>query len=214
MTRALRTLRLEQNGRDLLVLLPGAYMQPEDFVTAGFFTRTEAHAPLLDLIAVDLGLDSISSGQALPLVVKEILEPARANYQRVWLGGISLGGLLALSQAADHPESIDGLCLIAPYPGSRLTRNAIEQAGGLANWQISPEQHRDPEFRIWHWLKSPPPNLPVFVGYGTEDRFSEGMSQVAECFAPACRHNVSGGHDWAAWQFLWTDFLAANHFPA
>ena len=62
---ALRSLRLEQGGRDLLVLLPGAYMRPEDFVAAGFFEMVETHLPTLDLCAVDLDLAIISSGQAL-----------------------------------------------------------------------------------------------------------------------------------------------------
>lgn len=214
MTPTLRKLRLEHGGRDLLVLLPGAGMGPEDFVTAGFFASTRTRAPGLDLCAVDLGPDSISSGQALPAVSREILEPARARYARVWLGGISLGGLLALCQAADHPHSVGGLCLLAPYPGSRLTQGAIREAGGLANWQATAEQLADPEFRVWHWLKAPPADCLVYVGYGTEDRFADGMAQIAGCFPPASQRTVPGGHDWPAWQLLWEDFLASGHFSA
>jgi len=213
MTGSLRTLRLEQGGRNLLVLLPGAYMRPEDFIAAGFFQRVEMCQPTLDLCAVDLDLEKISGGEALPALTREILEPARQRYRRVWLGGISLGGLLALGQAADQPDSIDGLCLLAPYPGSRLTTNAIQAAGGLETWQATAEQLADPEFRVWHWLKSPPA-LPVFVGYGSADRFADGMRQLAERFPPAARHTAPGGHDWPAWQLLWEDFLAAGHFPA
>jgi hypothetical protein len=213
----LRSLRLEHGGRDLLVLLPGAYMRPEDFVAAGFFAAVEAAGTNLDLCAVDLDLVSISSGQALPALRRDILEPARARYRHVWLGGISLGGLLALCQAServanDNAPGIDGLCLLAPYPGSRLTSNAIAAAGGLADWQASAEQLADPEFRVWHWLKSPPASLPVFVGYGVDDRFAAGMQQIAQCFPPTARCTVPGNHDWPAWQQLWETFLASGHF--
>ncbi len=214
MSTALRTRRLEHGGSSLLVLLPGAYMSADDFVANGFFSRVEQGRLDLDLCAVDLDLEAISGGQGLLAVHDQLLRPARQHYRRVWLGGISLGGLLSLSQAADYPESIDGLCLLAPYPGSRLTTNAIARAGGLTQWEATAEQLEDPEFRIWRWLKSPPATLPVFTGYGREDRFAEGMQQIAACFPPAARTVVAGDHDWPAWQRLWDCFLDLGHFAA
>lgn len=209
---ALPTLRLKQGAPDLLVLLPGAYMKAADFVTAGFFAAVEQRRLALDLAAVDLDLAAISAGTALPALRDGILAPARAAYRRVWLGGISLGGLLALATAADHPATIDGLCLLAPYPGSRLTANAIARAGGLDAWQATPAQLADPEFRIWHWLKSPPIGLPAFVGHGRDDRFAAGMLAIGERFPAACRQLVDGGHEWPAWYDLWEYFLTRGHF--
>ena len=209
----LRTLRHEVGGRHLLVLLPGAYMTPEDFVAAGFFTAAERRRLDLDMAAVHLDLELISSGSALPAVQEQILGPARQRYDSVWLGGISLGGLLTLCHNADQPGSVDGLCLLAPYPGSRLTLNAIARAGGLDAWQPTAEQLDDPEFRMWRWLKQPPAELPVFVGYGSEDRFAAGMQQIAERFPPDARQAMPGGHDWPVWQALWEHFLDLGHFP-
>ena len=208
----LRTLDLVRGSDTLLVLLPGAYMQPKDFVAAGFFAALERRELSLDLRIVALDLETITSGAALAMLQQQILDPARANYRRVWLGGISLGGLLAMCQAADQPQTVDGLCLLAPYPGSRLTANAIARAGGLDAWEASPEQLADPEFRAWRWLKSPPAALPAFVGYGSEDRFADGMRRIAECFPAAARHTVPGDHDWPAWQQLWEHFLDLGHF--
>lgn len=210
----LPTVRLARGAHDLLVLLPGAYMAAADFVDGGFFAAVEARRLALDLAAVDLDLATISGGAALPALVEQILAPARAAYRRVWLGGISLGGLLALATAADHPAAVDGLCLLAPYPGSRLTANAIAAAGGLEAWQPSPEQQGDPEFRVWHWLKAPPAGLPAFVGHGRDDRFAAGMQAIAARFPAACRQQVAGGHDWPAWQALWEHFLERGHFAA
>ena len=212
MSASLRTLRRESGGPDLLVLLPGAYMTPEHFADNGFFAAVDHRRLALDLVAVDLDLEAISSGSALATVHREILAPARIDYARVWLGGISLGGLLALCQAADAPGSVDGLCLLAPYPGSRLTTNAIAGAGGLDTWRPAAGDLDDPEFRVWDWLRQPPAGLPAFVGYGSDDRFAGGMAAIAGRFPPAARCALPGGHDWPVWRALWEHFLALGHF--
>lgn len=213
MSQPLRTLNRTGGADTLLVLLPGAYMTPEHYADH-FFPAVAARRLAVDLQAVDLGVDAITSGQAIPAVVEQILRPARRRYARIWLGGISLGGLLALCLSADYPAAIDGLCLIAPYPGSRLTTNAIAHAGGLDAWQPTAEQLTDPEFRAYRWLKAPPPGLPVFVGYGREDRFAAGMRAIAERFPAAARDAVPGDHDWPAWRELWEHFLDRGHFTA
>ena len=215
MTLPLPTIRQTNGAPNLIVLLPGAYMRAADFVTAGFFAAVAQRQLALDMVAVDLNLAGISDGSAMAAVQAEILAPARQQgYQQIWLGGISLGGLLALCHNADTPGCVDGLCLIAPYPGSRLTTNAIARAGGLQAWQATPEELTDPEFRLWRWLKNPPAGLPVFIGYGSADRFASGMQQVAACFPPAARHVLPGDHDWPVWQALWGRFLDCQHFPA
>lgn len=214
MNRPLRTLGRTTGARQLLVLLPGAYMTPEDFERAGFFAAAARRRPELDLLAVDLDLAAISGGSALPALQADVLAPARRDYDKVWLGGISLGGLLALCHAADTPGSVDGLCLIAPYPGSRLTTNAIARAGGLGRWQATPAELADPEFRMWRWLQNPPAGFPVFVGYGRDDRFAAGMAQIADCFPTGAGHTVAGGHDWPVWQVLWEHFLDSGRLSA
>ena len=214
---SLRTVSRNAARRDgadtLLVLLPGAYMTPEHYAEH-FFPAVTQRGLELDLLAVDLGLDAVSAGDAIPAILDEILRPARRNYRQVWLAGISLGGLLALSLNADHPGTIDGLCLIAPYPGSRLTTNAIARAGGLDAWQASAEEANDAEFRVYRWLKAPPADLPVFVGHGSEDRFAPGMQAIAERFPASARQVVAGDHDWPAWRHLWEHFLDRGHFTA
>lgn len=214
MNAPLRTVERKTGANTLLVLLPGAYMTAADFATAGFFDAIARRQLALDLVAVDLDLEAISSGTALPALQAQILAPARnQGYSQVWLGGISLGGLLALCHNADTPGEVDGLCLLAPYPGSRLTTNAIARAGGLGVWQASAEELGDPEFRAWQWLQKPPADFPVFVGYGTEDRFAAGMAQIAGCFPQDARCAIPGDHDWPVWQVLWEHFLDSGKLP-
>jgi pimeloyl-ACP methyl ester carboxylesterase len=142
----------------------------------------------------------------------EVLTAERRRYRRVWLGGISRGGHLALSCLAEQPELLDGLCLLAPYPGSRLTTNAIRRAGGLQAWRATEEQLLDPEFRLWHWLQRPSVPVPLFIGWGEQDRFVDGMQPLRDGLPGADARSVPGEHDWTAWLPLWEQFLGAGHF--
>lgn len=202
-------------ARVLVVFLPGAGMHPPDFASGGFFEAPSRRMPKTDLLVVAVDPLNVTAGQDLHELETEILTPARRyGCQRIWLGGISLGGLLALAYNASRPGTVDGLCLLAPYPGSRLTRQLIEAAGGLEQWQPTVEQLADDEFRVWHWLKKPPANFPVFIGYGRDDRFSPRIREIAGRFPSAVCHTVAGAHDWTAWLSLWTYFLDHPRFAA
>lgn len=204
---ALRTVGTLSGAPQLLVMLPGVGMAPQAIFDAGFASAIERRGLALDLLAADvsgLGPDAADTWDALQ---DGVLTPARGRGARVWLGGISLGGLVAMAHAAARPGAVDGLCLLAPYPGSRPSVNVVERAGGPDRWQPSEADLRDPELRVWHWLQRPPPALPVFIGHGTEDRFADRIQRVAERFPLASRHTVAGGHDWPAWLPLWERFL-------
>jgi pimeloyl-ACP methyl ester carboxylesterase len=211
MTTPPRTVGTSSAAPQLFVMLPGVAMRPEEIFDAGFARAIEQRGLPLDLLAVDIGgvgLDAVDTWDALQ---KDILTPARARGARVWLGGISLGGMVAMAHLAARPGVADGLCLLAPYPGSLPSVNIVERAGGADRWHPSEEDLRDPELRVWQWLKRPPPDLPVFIGHGTEDRFAARIQRVAERFPPASRHTVAGAHDWSAWLPLWERFLDAGH---
>lgn len=197
----------------LLVVLPGAMMTPRHMVQAGLFDAVRQRGLALDLIAPDLHALGSCNRAALNTLETEILAPARAQYPKVWLGGISRGGQLALSCLAEQTGHVDGLCLLAPYAGSRLTTNTIRRAGGIDVWQPSPEQLQDPEFRLWQWLKQPDIEVPVFMGYGEQDRFADGMQLLAERLPVAAHCTLPGGHDWPVWQRLWARFLDLGYFP-
>jgi len=53
MSQPLRTLRQSNGAATLIVLLPGAYMTPEDFEKAGFFSAVSRRQLALDIAAVD-----------------------------------------------------------------------------------------------------------------------------------------------------------------
>ena len=77
-----------------------------------------AYAPLLRLLA-DGGMDVALVKMPLRLAVFGIGKAGEvgeaAAYDRVYLGGHSLGGAMAADYAAKHPEEPDGLLLLAAY---------------------------------------------------------------------------------------------------
>ena len=200
----------------LIVLLPGAYMTPAHFVDAGFISALRSREKIhrqraTDVAIAHLDLATVSDGSCLHALRETLILPARRSaYRYIWLGGISLGGFLSLSYVEQYPGEIDGLCLLAPYPGNRMTTNEIEAAGGLRAWQAeSNSSHRlkDPEFRVWQWLKSDPHKLPLFMAYGSQDRFVKGMTLMASAFDREQVKILPGDHDWPTWRRLWDDFL-------
>lgn len=194
-------------ARRALVLLPGAQMHPPDVERAGVHAALRDSGVELDLYVPDLHLDPCGRMDAVRRLAVEVVEPLRAHHAELWLGGISLGGLLALLHAQSAPQGLAGLCLLAPYPGSRLTTNAITRAGGLAAWQASDEQQADVEFQLWRGLRAGQPALPAFIGLGSHDRFASAMQALARCLPQAAVHSTAGGHDWVAWLALWREFL-------
>lgn len=208
----LRTVGAPGLAPHLMVMLPGVAMPPEAIFEAGFASAIERRGLPLDLLSVDIDGVGLGAVDRWDQLQREIIDPARARGARVWLGGISLGGMVAMAHLAARPGVAAGLCLLAPYPGSLPSVNVIERAGGAEHWRPSEDDLRDPELRVWQWLQKPPADLPVFIGHGREDRFAARIQRVAERFAPAARHTVAGGHDWRAWRALWERFLDAGHF--
>jgi pimeloyl-ACP methyl ester carboxylesterase len=194
----------------LIVLLPGAYMTPADFVAAGFVAALRRRGLAVDVAIATLDLASVSDGSCLSELRQQLIVPARqGGYRDIWLGGISLGGFLALSYAEHYPGEIDGLCLLSPYPGNRMTTSEIEAAGGVEHWRASAASLSDPEYRVWHWLATCRDKPPVFMAYGCEDRFARGMALMASAFPGEQVTTRAGGHDWPTWRRLWDDFVDA-----
>ena len=118
-----------------MVLLPGALMTPRHMVDAGVLIAVQSRNLALDVTLPNLHALADDNQEALQVLETQLLAPARERYDAVWLGGISRGGHLALSYLASGAGPVSGVCLLAPYPGSRITSNSIERAGGLSLWQ-------------------------------------------------------------------------------
>jgi len=191
-----------------MVWLPGAYQTAQDFLAAGFAEAVRRRQAVLDLVFVDMEFASLGDRAALRLLRADIVQPARAAGVAIWLGGISLGGLIALDYAASFPGEIDGLCLLAPYLGNRILITEIARAPGLEAWQPGELAETCEERRIWRYIKSRRAHSrPLYLGFGQGDRFAAAHALLAAALPADSVNAITGGHEWSTWSRLWENFL-------
>src|SRR3982074_1973611 len=98
-----------------VLLLPAAYTGPEEFLREGFVRAARERVLPVDLVFVELRLQHLTDRTILRRLRHEVVLPARAlGCRSIWIGGISLGGFIAIAYAERYPDEVDGLCLLAP----------------------------------------------------------------------------------------------------
>ncbi len=198
-------------ARVRVLLLPPAYAQPEDFLREGFADAVRAQSLDLDLVLIELRLQSVTDRSVLAQIHDLIVAARTAGCPTVWLGGISLGAYIALACAERHWREVDGLCLFAPYLGSHIVTQQIERAGGVAGWEPGELREEDEERRIWRFIKAQARGpLPIHLGLGRDDRFSARHRTLAAALSADSVDIVPGGHEWPVWRMLWERFLDAR----
>ena len=200
----------------LVVMLPGRFDRPQDFVREGLLADLRRQRADVDVLLADAHLGYYMDRSVLDRLREDVIGPARRQgYRQIWLAGISLGGFGALGYAARHGEApggeVDGVLAIAPYLGSDEVIRAIGREGGPQRWLASPVKlaANDLEQDLWQWLAHPPADAPpVFLGFGRGDRMGGAHRLAAGLMPPGHVMQVEGGHDWAPWRALWQQWLA------
>jgi len=194
----------------LIALLSGTYSEPEDFVREGFPGAVSEHGIEAEVAMAEVRAAWFADGTIVERIRESVVMPARARGRtRIWLAGISLGGLAALSYAARHESDVEGILLISPYPATRDVLREVDAAGGLGRWQPVIPPGGDLEREAWLWLAaSHGRGPPVHCYFASGDRFAAGQRRMASAVAPERVREMPGGHDWAAWRALWTQFLS------
>lgn len=201
----------------MLVMLPGATHKPEDFVRQGFIQALRQRQLPVDTAAVDAHLGYYLERNLGERLTEDIIAPARARgYRRIWLMGISLGGLGALLYAREHAEEIAGVVVLAPFLGVRGTIEEIVRAGGIEHWRPGAIAPQDDERFLLAWLKAygaESAALPqIYLGYGKDDRFIAASAMLGSRLPPDRIVTLPGGHDWATWSALWEKLLDDDLF--
>ena len=193
----------------LLALLSGSYSEPEDFVREGFPAAVRAQGIDAEVVMAETRASWFADGSIVRRIRDSVVLPARARgHSRIWLAGISLGGLAALGYAARHEGEIDGIVLISPYPATREVLREMQAAGGLGDWKPVIPPEGDLEREAWLWLAtSRAGRAPVHCYFTSGDRFASGQRQMAQALDPGRVRELPGGHDWPAWRALWDEFL-------
>lgn len=203
----------------LLVLLPGIGSDPQEFLDEGFVETVRETGLAADVLLVDAHRAYYDQRSIVDRLREDVVRPARARgYGRVWLAGVSLGGLGALLYAQASPPAaaeVDGLLLIAPYLGEWLTAQEIRTAGGLERWPGPATPDAAFDVLLWGWLKEQTDGgaggrqQPILLGYGTDDRFAYGAEVLAKSLPASQVFTTPGGHDWPSWRALWRRMVPA-----
>jgi hypothetical protein len=196
-------------GELLLALLSGTYSEPEDFVREGFPAAVREQGIDAEVVMAQVRGAWFADGSIVRRIRESVVLPARERGRsRIWLAGVSLGGLAALSYAARHEDDIEGIVLISPYPATQDVLREMDQAGGLGRWKPVIPPEGDLEREAWLWLAaSHEGRPPVHCYFASNDRFATGQRRMAQALAPERVREMPGGHDWKAWRALWTEFL-------
>jgi S-formylglutathione hydrolase FrmB len=194
----------------MLALLAGSLSEPEDLVRQGFPDAVRAHGIDVDLVLGETRAAWFADGSIVGRIEQAVVGPARdRGHTRIWIAGISLGGLAAVCYAARHEEDFEGLALISPYPATREVLREMDAAGGPAEWRPDIAPEGDLEREAWRWLAGGGARRAAVHCYiATGDRFVEGQRQMASTLDPARVRELPGGHDWPAWRSLWNVFLS------
>jgi pimeloyl-ACP methyl ester carboxylesterase len=205
--------------RMLLVMLPGAGIQAAEFAERGMVEAVHARGLAVDIIATQPELGHYLDGDIAAALHRNVIEPALARgYTRIWLLGISLGGMGALLYANAYPGLVEGLVLLAPFLGTQGTIAEVAKAGGLSAWSAKGSAAVATEQQALLWLQAfiaEPPAIPaLYLGYGQSDRFAPGHRLLAAHLPDSRAITAAGGHDWETWLTLWQSLLNTSPFGA
>jgi len=196
-----------------IALLSGTYSAPEDFIREGFPAVVRSHGIHAEIVMAEVRAGWFADGSVVRRIREDVVMPASQmrGRSRIWLAGISLGGLAALSFAARHEDQLEGIALISPYPATRDVLREMDAAGGIARWKPRIPPEGDLEREAWLWLAQPSEGrVPVHCYFASGDRFADGQRRMAQMLDARRVREIAGGHDWAAWRRLWAEFVASS----
>lgn len=196
----------------LFVFLPGRWDSHTDFLTEGFIGSVRERRLPVDMLAADLHIGYYRTGSAVERLRDDIVGPSRKKgYRDIWLIGVSLGALGALSFEARYPHMISGIVLLGPFLGGRDLVLEIERAGGVLAWKPGEVAVDDYQRRLWEWVQryaqSNPKEPPIYLAFGSNDRLSASQRLLATVLPPGRVATTNGGHDWETWRPLWHSIL-------
>ena len=199
-------------ARTLLVMLPGRRGTADLFMAEGFVDLVLKAGYSLDVIAAEAHIGYYYNKTVIERLRQDVILPARARgYERIWILGVSMGGLGAIWYDRTHPGDVDGLILLAPYLGDREIVDEVETAGGLRGWHLDAQDRGLFQKEIWGLTKGYEDRQTtagrLFLGYGLQDGFARSNSLLAREIPADQVATVPGSHDWPTWRLLLTRLL-------
>lgn len=200
------------DGKKLLILLRGAGGGNEVFKNKGLVDQVIARGLPFDIVAPDAHTGYYASKTLERRLYEDIILPARRQgYSEIWIAGTSMGGLGALLLQIEYPDAADGIILLSPFLGWPGIVQEIRNAGGLERWQPGAHTIEDWQRYLWSWLKQvqqePGRFPPIYLGYGTNDIFSNAHELLAGVLPDGHTVTTPGGHTYGTMRRLWNEYL-------
>jgi hypothetical protein len=197
----------EQPARRLVVMLPGRGDDLDSLERKGMATIIQNAWPDADVMLTGLTMPFYRQGQASKRLHDEIVAPAQqAASRKVWLMGISLGGMGALLYEHDYPGQTEGLLLLSPYLGDQAIQDRVRTAGGLQGWEPGPSRQLTQDTfqaELWHTLKdisnNPQRAQSIWLAYGADEPFRTPIEMMSPALPAGNVLMLPGRHDWALW---------------
>jgi pimeloyl-ACP methyl ester carboxylesterase len=205
-------------SRCAFVFLPGRWDSPADFIKEGFPEALLRRGVRAEMVAADARLGYYLDGTVVDRLDRDVIAPLRsAGHDRLWLVGVSMGGLGGMLVLRSRPAEIAGVVALAPYLGSPAITTEIVASGGLGRWQPAPPELVGSDQRqMWLWLKGvtepSAPAPPIWLAFGDRDKLVRSDALLAARLPAAQVFTNHGRHDWPTWRRLWASVLAAGVF--
>jgi pimeloyl-ACP methyl ester carboxylesterase len=206
------------HGHDqLIVFLRGLGDDHRIFQREGIVDEVWAHGLEYDMVAPNAHLGYYRAENVDVRLKEDVIEPAKAmGYRKIWLVGVSMGGLGACFYAKRYPQDLAGVVLISPFLGYEGIRAEVARAGGLRRWEPGPQTDQDWERTIWAWLKAvtarPADYPPIYLGRGTDDYMKDGHLLLAAALPAGSAVEIPGGHRLKTFKAAWEKLLAQVPF--
>lgn len=199
-----------QAAHRLVVFLPGRGDDLAGLEKSGIAQIIQRQWPDADVELVGLTMAYYLDGHATARLHDQVMLPAsKRGYRQIWLAGISLGGMGALTYDRDYPDEVYGMILLSPYLGDSTVPQEIAAAGGLAQWHPGPAEPPSPKTwqrELWRYLKTwsvePAMTRHVWLGYGDSDRFRKNIGLMSPTLPGSHVLMVAGGHNWTTWKAI------------
>jgi len=205
----------DQPRKNLFIFMRGIGGSNSSFKKEGLVDDVRALNLPFDMAAPNAHLGYYTGRTLIVRLKEDVIDPARRQGKDdIWLAGFSMGGLGSLLYLREHPDDVQGVCLVAPYLGDPPIIEEIRAAGGVRSWSPGNYDPDDDYQRmLWHWIKdnvSGNSPVPIFLGYGTDDRLAPGCALLAEVLPEDHVAQISGGHDYPTFKALWKRFLESR----
>jgi pimeloyl-ACP methyl ester carboxylesterase len=201
---------------NMIIFLRGRSGSHEDFDSEGFVNDIRVRKLPFDMAAPNAHLGYYFGETLVPRLKTDVIEFAKTKgYSKFWLVGVSMGGLGALMYTLNHPDDIQGVCLISPFLGYDKIIREISSAGGVRQWEPGEyDPQKDWQRMLWHWLKRNADNDSLlsrfYLGYGTDDSFVPAIQLLGDLLPPGNIFTTSGGHTPKAMKQVWLMLLENN----